>query len=198
MEDRGLGPGGRLRVVVEPVLVAARDEQGLDLERDLGRVARRELPSLDAGRDQVLERPHPAAHRGLDRVAHRAVAGIVFVGDGDPEFPGGLVALHDVGQVGGAQRPQAGQPVRLGLRRPDHVALEELPGQPDRLQLQRLLRAEVPVDPRLAHPQLAGQPPDRQSLEAVRARQLERAIQDAPLGRSGFHPRSLYTRTIVC
>jgi hypothetical protein len=38
LADRGAGARGRLWVAVQPVLVAARDEQCLDLEGELGRV----------------------------------------------------------------------------------------------------------------------------------------------------------------
>ncbi len=49
VKDRGLSPGRCFRITAEAELMAAGVEQGLDLEGELGGVARYQLPLLDAG-----------------------------------------------------------------------------------------------------------------------------------------------------
>lgn len=53
LADRGAAALCRLRVVAEAEDVAARVEQGLDLERELGWIAGQELPPFHGGPDQL-------------------------------------------------------------------------------------------------------------------------------------------------
>ena len=82
-------------------------------------------------------------------------------------------------------------------RRLDHVPEEHRAGVADRLKLQRLLRAEVPVHPGFAHPQLPSELPDRQGLQAVQPAKLVGALEDSLPARSLVHQESLSLRTIV-
>ena len=67
----------------------------------------------------------------------------------------------------------------LGLARgPDHGVGEDLLGRVDRRELELLLRAEVCVEPALRHPDVVGEPADREAVEALERCELRRPGED--------------------
>ena len=63
-------------------------------------------------------------------------------------------------------------------RRMDHLPVERHPGRLDDGELERLLGAEVGIQPALAHAEVIGEAADGQAIESLDSRQGRRGRQD--------------------
>ena len=139
------------------------DQERFDLEGDLLRITGPEVADRDRLLDQVFQGPHPAADDLGDLVVDHACAGVELVGHRHEEIaPGEHGGIH-VGEVGSAERPQARKAGWRSVRRGDDPFLEDLTSERDGVELELLLGAEVPVEPRLAHAQVVSQATDRRA-----------------------------------
>ena len=123
-------------------------------------------PVLEGG-DLLLDRPRPGAH--LEHGAGEEASA--------RERPPGEVVEERV-----ADRDELTEPGRSAEGGVDDLGLEDPSCLVDGRQLQVLLRAEVGVDPALAHVEGVGEVADREPLEAVDRRQRHRLAHDRLAG----------------
>src|SRR5438309_8571502 len=158
--------------------------EGVDSERDVLRIgARAQLSLLDRRARLALEHAQPLPHHAFDRVVNGAATSIELDRRGRQEAAAGEGRVAEVGDPRIADRVQPSQTRRLDSRRLVNGAAEDLRSLVESGKLEILLGAEAADQPALAYLELAGQAPDRQTLEAHHRRELNGCLERLGAGK---------------
>ena len=135
-------------------------------------------PSLLGAGGELLEGPEPASEEGGDLFFDRTRVGVELGCGRDEEAAAGEDAAFEVAEEGFAERFEAGEGRSTASVGRDHVVAEDLGRGLDGGELQLLLGAEVGVEAALAHADVLGEAPDRESLEPFDGREAGGGVED--------------------
>src|SRR5881394_3223107 len=171
--------GSRAPVTEKAVREIEAEADAVELKRELLDVEVRAQLALV---DRLLRAARDAVEPGLlfvDEVVAELAGPIVEL-DRRAEQRAAAVALLLRGPIEprAEQPPQAERAGRLAQRGQDHARAEVLDDALEHGELERLLRAEVAEQAALRQARALGEPPDRESLETVHARDRHRVAQD--------------------
>src|SRR4051812_10071007 len=176
---RGASALWRLAVAQQLDRLVQPHRDRLQLEGDLIRIEIvGNLALVACARCLVAQVADPALPGLLDLFVQLAVAGVPLRRHRAHEAAAGERRVREVLDPRVASRDKAGEATGLLVPRLPDLLGEDRPGAVERGALQLGLVAEVPDDPRLAQAEVIGQSTDRDALETLDRRGLDRTVDD--------------------